>query len=51
MVVEVMVGVGQGGVSRPLLAADGGAGLEAPVATQAWKDGEVRQGGRGDPGG
>lgn len=51
VVVEVMVGVGQGGVRRPLLAADLGAGLEAPVATQAGKDGQVRQGSRGDPGG
>lgn len=51
VVVEVMVGVGQGGVCRPLLAANLGAGLEAPVATQAGKDGQVRKGGSGDPGG
>lgn len=51
VVVEVMVGVGQWGVGGPLLAADLGAGLEAPVATQAGKDGQVRQGGRRDPGG
>lgn len=51
VVVEVVVGVGQRGVCRPLLAAYLGAGLEAPVAAQAGEDGQVRQGGGGSPGG